>query len=422
MPLCILKNEEITPQNDSRAHVIPSALGGRLKPFGVLTKDGNGLLGEKVDLPLVEAFQPFMSLLNGSRDRGKNQPVQMTDPNGRVYKVEFGEPLKLVNPEYHEEETAEGLSIHIGARNMKDLRNLLGRVKAKHPDFDIDEAVRHAVVTRTWPDGMLRGQFQIGPRSVFPALFASASIFAAHHGYNPHPDLRSYIAGLDPDAPVMPPDTFYFFTSPSWISAPGEVTHIVGLIASVERRRMLVYFELFNAVAVGVLLPYAGDEDALKTYAVDLLTGSEVPVSIDGPALAQLTWQETHRLGDAELYRIIGERLRRVVGVAQRRAYHAEIDTLMRQAFGAAGDKPLTPTGLLDGIVKLCDWLLEQWQRPRFPTTVMEEQLIGFDEMAAGFGKAFEGPLRSHYWELMVVFRRRLQQEISMKKTAETDP
>jgi hypothetical protein len=74
----------------------------------------------------------------------------------------------------------------------------------------------------------------------------------------------------------MPPDTFYFIAQQPWISAPGEATHIVALLASVARKQMLVYFELFNAVRVATLLPYNGTEDGRATYAVDLLTGAEV--------------------------------------------------------------------------------------------------------------------------------------------------
>ncbi len=47
MPDCIITSEPITRENNSRAHVIPSALGGRLKPWDILSKDGNTLLGDK---------------------------------------------------------------------------------------------------------------------------------------------------------------------------------------------------------------------------------------------------------------------------------------------------------------------------------------------------------------------------------------
>ena len=197
-PRCIITGDPITPENDSKAHVIPSALGGRLKPLGLLSRDANTLLGDTIDLLLIQAFQALMTLLDGSRDRGTNRPVRLTDENGRTLIFEFGEPLKLAQPSYTETPTGDGMEFHIDARNLKELRTLLGRVKAKVPSFDIDEAVKQAVVTRTWPDGVLRGQLQIGPGVVFPAVFVAASVFAAHHGFDPHPRLRAYVSGFDP--------------------------------------------------------------------------------------------------------------------------------------------------------------------------------------------------------------------------------
>jgi hypothetical protein len=100
MKNCIITDDPITPENDSLAHVIPSAIGGRLKPRGILCDDGNGLLNDKADLALIRAFAPLMTLLGGSRDRGRNPPIQMTDAAGRAYRVTFGQPLELAEPEY----------------------------------------------------------------------------------------------------------------------------------------------------------------------------------------------------------------------------------------------------------------------------------------------------------------------------------
>ncbi len=79
---CILTGEKLTPENNSKAHVLPSALGGRLKSKGILSNAANEELNDKFDLPLVQTFQPFMALSGGSRDRGENQPVRMTDAEG----------------------------------------------------------------------------------------------------------------------------------------------------------------------------------------------------------------------------------------------------------------------------------------------------------------------------------------------------
>ncbi|MBJ3786409.1 hypothetical protein [Devosia sediminis] len=384
--------------------------------MGILSKNGNGLVGDKIDLPLIQAFQSVMTLLNGSRDRGQNQPTRMTDESGSTYVVEFGEPLKMDRPDYREEQIDGGTAIHIAARNLKELRTLLGRVKANHPDFDIDEAIKHAVTEQSWPDGMLHGQLQIGPRVVFPALFVSASIFAVHHGHPPHPDLQAYIGRFDPESPEMPPGTFYFIPSQPWISAPGKVTHIVALMASAERHEMLVYFELLNAVAVGVRMPYAGKEDARASYAVDILTGTEVNPSIDEEALAGVRWHATHKLGDHELYEFTQERMGRLIGVSQERAFEAEFEDLMTRAFGKVKDGPFTPADLAEGIREILDHTLLHWQRPTMSLDVMEEQLQQLEEFMQEMERLVSAPARVPFGALMNGFRRRLASEIARKR------
>jgi hypothetical protein len=420
-PRCIITHEPITSENNSRAHMIPSALGGRLKPWDILSKNGNGLLGEKVDLPLIQAFQALMALLNASRDRGENQPVRMTDGKGRSYAMKFGEPLALANPAYEEVSTAEGTVFEIKARNLKELRTLLGRVKAKHSEFDIDEAMQHAVAVHHWPDGMLHGQLQIGARVVFPALFVSASIFAAYHKQAPHPALRDYVARFDPDHPVMPPDTFYFVAPRPWISAPGEVTHIVALLASAERKTMLVYFELFNAVQVAVLLPYAGTEDARASYAVDILTGAEVCATIDEEAINDIVWQATHALGDPELVRSMQEGISRLIGLSLERAGKAEREALWARVFGTDEDAPLTPEDLVNGVGAMAEFALKQWRRPLTTLARMEDELRRFDDWISELAAKFVAPPGQQAFRALTVGpREKLVTAIERKRQEET--
>ena len=298
---CIITGDLITDENDSKAHIIPSALGGRLKPLGILSEHANGLLEDKFDFPLIVAFQSLMNLLNGSRDRGENQPTPMTDKSGKTYIFRFGEPLALSKPEYEETPTADGISITIKARTLKEARVLLGRVKAKNPKFDIDEAMKHAVIGHQWPDGMLHHQYQIGPRVVFPAAFVAASIFAVYNGQNPHPQLKTYVASFDPENPTMPPDTFYFMPKQRWVTAPGEVTHILALAGDSTSGQLLAYIELFNLACVAVLLPFTGSSDIRQTYAVDVLSGKQSAASIDEAALKTTPWVATHQNGDESL-------------------------------------------------------------------------------------------------------------------------
>jgi hypothetical protein len=96
MGKCILKGVEITDSNDSKAHIIASALGGRLKPTGILSIEGNTVLDRKIDNPHINAMQPYMTLLAGSRDRGgEPTAIKGVDKDGKRYAVsaDEGKPL-----------------------------------------------------------------------------------------------------------------------------------------------------------------------------------------------------------------------------------------------------------------------------------------------------------------------------------------
>jgi hypothetical protein len=159
-----------------------------------------------------------------------------------------------------------------------------------------------------------------------------------YHKYAPHPSLQSYVDSSDPENPELPADTFYFFQQHPWVSAPGQVTHIVALLASTARKQMLIYFELFSTVPVAVLLPYNGAADARATYAVDVLTGAEVQATIDEDALKELMWQSTHQLGEPELYRLMRERIGRLIGLSQELAWNAQLEAL--KSLGLPRDTP----------------------------------------------------------------------------------
>src|SRR5271166_4990175 len=68
---CLVTDAILNSENNSAAHIIPSALGGRLKPRGLLSREGNTLLNEKFDVPLVEAYRSLMAVVAGSRDSGE---------------------------------------------------------------------------------------------------------------------------------------------------------------------------------------------------------------------------------------------------------------------------------------------------------------------------------------------------------------
>lgn len=364
MPNCILTGQAITPENDSRAHIIPSALGGRLKPRGILSDDGNAILNDKADLPLIQAFQPIMTLLGGARDRGDNPPTTMTDEAGKAYTFKFNKPLALQRPEFSMEQVDGVVEVKVAARTKKELRTLLGQVKKAHPSFDIEEAVQRASITESHPPGRLRSSLQIGPSVTFPAAFAAASLFAAYSRLQAHPELAAYIARLDPSAEqvLLPPDTFLWEPPAGAVTVSGpEVSHRVILISDAAKRSALFYIEYFNVIGVGVLLPYS--EDRTSTYAVDVLSGVSVPLTLDESAMRAASWSPSYQLGEDAFYKRVTERVTHVLAVAHDRGRSAAIGTLVDEALGPIDGRTLTQEDINRLSAKAADFILKQMLR-----------------------------------------------------------
>ncbi len=382
-PRCLITGDLLTAVNNSRAHIIPSALGGRLKPLDVLSKRANSELGDTVDQLLIDALFPIMTQLDGSRDRGRNQPIDVEDADGRRYRIEFGKAIQLAVPEYRETEEPDRTVISVQARTMKEMRTLLGRVRSKVPGFNIEEAMKHAQVVRSWPTGggRLRSKLEIGPRRTFPALFVAASVFSVSKGLPAHPGLRNYVRTFDVNELAQPPDTFNFYSARPWATAPGEVTHKVVLVADPERGRSLVFFELFNLLEIAVTLPFAGRRVRVETYGVDVLTGAEVPVTVDVNAILTRSWEASHDL-DPTLWKIIEDRLGRIVGIAQRRG----TDDLIRQELEEVearlkGDGPLSARSLLRALEVPTEYLEIELQRPGMTPERGREMAEGYAAM-----------------------------------------
>lgn len=340
---CLITGDPITPATDSRAHIIPSALGGRIKPKGLLCAAANSDLNDAVDLPLIRAFESIMCQLDGSRDRGANPSIRMTDAEGRAYQVAFGKPITPVRPDFSMEEKPDGsVDVHVSARTTEELRTLLGRVRKRFPAFDIEGAVLRAAVVSTRP-GMLRSQVQIGPAATFPAAFVAANIFAAHRSFAPHPQLASYAASLKPlpDPVPLPPDTFLWH-QPRWFEVDAQVSHVLALIGDPTTGRLLAFVEYFNIASIAIVLPFAGSTAVRETYAVDVLTGNEAKVTVDEKALAALPWSASHDLADPLFRANMLDRINRILAISQERSRGAAIERIFNETVGPIDGRRLT--------------------------------------------------------------------------------
>lgn len=340
MNKCILTGVELSQKDDSKAHIIPSALGGTIKPKGILSKSANTILNEKFDVPLIKTLSVFMALLGAAPDRGKkSQPAKMKDGSGNEYYVNYGENLKPTKPKLLRRYLSKTkVQYKLEARTPKEMQSLLKKLKKDHPEINIDEIIKDVQPEDSKVQGMLHTELELGPDIFFPASFIMASIFSASKNLPVHPKFKDFVDKFDlsifPNENVqirIPPDTFYWIQKNDWFKVSSEVSHTIVLFGDSKRKKSLFYVEMFNLAGVAVILPYDGDSDVYHTYSVDVLNAKEEQVDFNIEEFSKLEWKSTHPWNPNNLYDflvIARKKANKVTEIIQRRAANIEI---MRQ-------------------------------------------------------------------------------------------
>lgn len=368
---CILENVELTDATNSKAHILPMSLGWRYAPKDVLCKTANSNIGDLIDLPLVRGFEPLAALLGISRQKGDPRPIRVIDESGAVLIFEFGEPLKLSEPSFEEHAIDDGHSFSIGARTMKEARQLLGRVKKNYPNINVDALLADAQLAREWPDGYIKSSVHFGPATVFPAVFTGASIYAAALNQPIHPEFVDYVGRFNPEKPELPPGTFYFAREDGWIQSQGDVSHTVAYFGDPDRKQALVYVEIFNSAGVAVLLPYQGRETKIEARSVDVLNGIEGTPEFDTSRILAAKWEATHKFPEPAIQELLRKKLERVVGIGAVRA-HAVAEEKVREDLGLNGELPRDGSGMSKLLAGLSEHTKLMWKRP---TSTSEDRL-----------------------------------------------
>lgn len=138
-------------RNDSRAHIIPNALGGRLAPRGIICGTCNTFLADYADTRFVRAFGPWPTLLNVPRQAGKHPPVRVSGDQGKEIRVEADGSRTIARPTYNKTPIPQGNFVELSAPTPKLMDQLVGKLVSEHPHVSRDEAKAHAKVVQEPP-------------------------------------------------------------------------------------------------------------------------------------------------------------------------------------------------------------------------------------------------------------------------------
>ncbi|MGA3007864.1 MAG: HNH endonuclease, partial [Opitutaceae bacterium] len=125
-PSCALCEIPLTPENDSREHVIPNAIGGRKKITGFICVACNtGKGGADWDAELARQLNPICLQLGITRGRGDVPAQAFETTDGDHYVREPDGKLRLTKPNFERTQDGNGEQIKITARSMSEVRRIV---------------------------------------------------------------------------------------------------------------------------------------------------------------------------------------------------------------------------------------------------------------------------------------------------------
>ena len=113
-------------------HIIPQALGGKYSAW-IYCKDCNDNFGREIDSQLVKNLGYFSTILKIDRDRGKNQPYDISLVKDGTELTHDGGKLTRKKPIVKIEKVDDNIkSIDIRARSESELDKIIAGVKRKY--------------------------------------------------------------------------------------------------------------------------------------------------------------------------------------------------------------------------------------------------------------------------------------------------
>lgn len=338
---CAICGDPITAENDSKEHLIPEAIGGRLKVKGFICRHCNNNAGSTWDAKLSAQLHPLSLLFGVERQRGTTPGLAITTTAGEELTMKPGGGFVHTKPSFLEEAAPEGVKIQIAARSMEEAKRILAGVKRKYPNIDVDHAVANAQAYYTYPKGMVQHQLEFGGEVSGRSIVKSALALAHHAGIpvKSCEDALNYLRD-----PAATPCFGYYYASDLVTDRSTETPlHCVSIEANPDTGMILGYAEYFGIQRAVVCLGrnYVGDPRQ-ACYAIDPRTGGQLDLSI------HLSFSEM----DLEAiydYRMVPdgaivEAFNRVVPEALKRKHEGERDRVISQAveygFANCGAKP----------------------------------------------------------------------------------
>lgn len=262
---------------DSAAHIFPSAMGGRLKPFGILSSKANSLLNQAVDKTLIDTFgATVLYVMKISRDRGSVRGVKLQEVEDQANVWFYSHDKDVLEP-FKADIKVEKLEDNKYAVGFSGSRDQFNRFHAGFQPNETVEELLKDVPTVTQP----AKESSLGMQPIVFNVFSRAAMTAAHlfsaHKLQVTSELwQDYIQKpFDPASIPPAPNTAFSPQAVEFDDDYGPMAHRIALWNDPVTQQLLSYVQVFGGIGVLAKLYDNWKREVLESYCVDPLTGRQ---------------------------------------------------------------------------------------------------------------------------------------------------
>lgn len=241
MKICYNCRVPLVKDNSSIEHVIPNAIGGKLKSNKLLCAVCNNTLGHEIDVKLAKQLNFFMNFFMIERENGKFQPISGKTKNGEEY-ILNGSEIKS-KPKI----SVDKNKVSFSGNDEADLKTYFKGLLNKYPQLDLNEILSKADKGRYYLNEPVSINFNIGGDKVFRAITKIAVNFYIYKGGNIDEidNIIPYIKGKENDK-IKRIFHHYGFLHNSLNVDDTKLYHLIKVIGNSDEKVLYSYIELFG--------------------------------------------------------------------------------------------------------------------------------------------------------------------------------
>jgi len=337
---CLLCEEFISTEIDSREHLIPNSIGGRKKVSGFLCVACNSKSGDSWDSALAHQMNPLSLFFRISRERGDAPSQKFQTTSGREWVLNADGSLDLPKPIFKEQKNDAGVEIKISARNMAEAKKMLKGVARKYPQLNVDELLEKAKMESTYSQEPVKFNLSLGGLDAGRSFVKTALALLSTTGVSVR-DCEHAIQFLKEEG--SEPCFGYYYEKDLVAGRPeGIPIHCVHVNGDPDSNLIRGYVEYFGVMRVVMCLSsnYSGDAFA-ATYAIDPTKGEELDLYVD----LDLALADLRKAYDYEKWngKAVQQAMGAVIGPTLEKQHKEERERVLgeavRQAFSNCGAK-----------------------------------------------------------------------------------